>query len=327
MNPIVQSAVRAIASFTSPGGGKGTLTVLLYHRVLDRPDELNPGEPSAAQFDAHMAVLSGMFSVLPLDEALARLDAGTLPARSVSVTFDDGYLDNLEVAMPILQRHGVLATFFISTGLINGGRMMHDTVIETVRRFDGQPKDLAWLGLGMRTAGDTASRLALIDEIVRQVKYQPFPQRLETCERLAAMVPEALPDGLMLNTEQLRTMRRAGMRFGAHTHQHPILTRLTTEQAREQIGTSRAVLADMLGEAPSMFAYPNGKPGQDYTAEHVDLVRQAGFTAAVSVSFGTLGRNSDRFQIPRFCPWDRDSRRFALRMAQHPVRHRTPALA
>jgi peptidoglycan/xylan/chitin deacetylase (PgdA/CDA1 family) len=327
VNSIAQNFFTALGSLTSPGGSNAALTVLLYHRVLDRADELNPGEPSAAQFDAHMAVLARMFHVLPLDEAISRLEAGTLPARAVSVTFDDGYLDNLEVALPILQRHGVVATFFISTGLIDGGRMMHDTVIETVRRFDAGDAELTWLGLGKRVLGDTASRLALIDEIVGKVKYLPLEERLETCSRLAGMVSDRLPDDLMLSSEQVLDLYRAGMRIGAHTHQHPILAKLTSDQARAQIDRSRDLLADVLGSAPTMFAYPNGKPGLDYTREHVEMVRQAGFGAAVSVSFGTVSRDSDHLQIPRFCPWDRTSWRFALRLVEHPLRHRRPAMA
>jgi peptidoglycan/xylan/chitin deacetylase (PgdA/CDA1 family) len=95
MKSLVESIVRGVGSVTSPGGANAPLTVLLYHRVLGEPDNLIPGEPSAAQFDAQMAMLSRIFRVLPLDDALTRLADGTLPSRALCVTFDDGYLDNL----------------------------------------------------------------------------------------------------------------------------------------------------------------------------------------------------------------------------------------
>lgn len=325
MNPIVESLARGAASVTSPGGSGAPLTVLLFHRVLAEPDALSPGEPTAAHFDAQMALLSRVFRLLPLDDALSMLTAGRLPSRALCITFDDGYLDNLEVALPILQRHGIVATFYIASGLIDGGRMMHDTVIESVRRLVAPSVDLGWLGLGPRAVGDVASRLTLIEEIVRKIKYLPFAERLETCQRLAAMAGGELPNNLMMSSEQVRELHRAGMRIGAHTHEHPILSKLDAAEASSQIRKSRQVLADILGTAPSMFAYPNGKPGLDYTSEHVAMVKDAGFSSAVSVSFGTASKTSDRFQIPRFCPWDRDPRRLALRLIGHPMRHKSPA--
>jgi peptidoglycan/xylan/chitin deacetylase (PgdA/CDA1 family) len=325
MKAVVESIVRGVGSVTSPGGANAPLTVLLYHRVLNQPDDLSPGEPSAAQFDAQMAILSRIFRVLPLDDALSRLSDGTLPSRALCVTFDDGYLDNIEVALPILRRHGLNATFFIASGLIDGGRMMHDTVIETVRRLPAQAVDLRWMGLGTRTVGDVGARLALIDEIVRKVKYLPFAERSETCRRLAAMVGDRLPGDLMMSSEDIRALHRAGMRIGAHTHEHPILSKLSPSEAKAQIVKSRQVLSDIVGSAPSMFAYPNGKPGLDYTAEHVAMVKEAGFTSAVSVAFGTASRTSDHHQIPRFCPWDRDPKRLVMRLVRHPLRRKAAA--
>lgn len=325
MKSLFESVVRGVGSMTSPGGANAPLTVLLYHRVLGEPDGLSPGEPCAAQFDAQIAILSRIFRVLPLDEAMSRLADGTLPSRALCVTFDDGYLDNLEVALPILQRYGLVATFFIASGLINGGRMMHDTVIETVRRLPAPMVDLGWMGLGTRVIGDVASRLVLIDEIIRKVKYLPFAERSETCRRLASMVDGPLPNNLMMSSEDVRALKRAGMRIGAHTHEHPILSKLDPLEAKAQIIKSREVLADIVGSAPSMFAYPNGKPGLDYAEEHVAMVKEAGFSSAVSVAFGTASRTSDHYQIPRFCPWDRDPKGLVLRLIGHPMRHKVAA--
>jgi peptidoglycan/xylan/chitin deacetylase (PgdA/CDA1 family) len=129
----------------------------------------------------------------------------------------------------------------------------------------------------------------------------------------------------MMSSEDVRALKRAGMRIGAHTHEHPILSKLDAAEARAQIVKSREVLADIVGTPPSMFAYPNGKPGLDYTAEHVAMVKEAGFSSAVSVAFGTAARASDHYQIPRFCPWDRDPNRLVMRLVRHPLRHKSAA--
>ena len=97
--------LRGLARFAAPAGPDARLTVLLYHRVLPTSDPLLPAEPDAVLFDSQMALLARIFNVLPLEEALSKLRRGELPARALSITFDDGYADNLDVAVPILQRH------------------------------------------------------------------------------------------------------------------------------------------------------------------------------------------------------------------------------
>ena len=88
------------------------------------------------------------FNVIPLREGVAGLKAGRLPARALSITFDDGYANNESIAAPILARLGLHATFFIATGFLDGGRMFNDTIIETVRAARGTELDLQALGLG-----------------------------------------------------------------------------------------------------------------------------------------------------------------------------------
>jgi hypothetical protein len=73
------------------------------------------------------------------------------------------------------------------------------------------------------------------------------------------------------------------------------------------------------------FAYPNGKPGQDYLAEHAAMAREIGFAAAVSTSWGAASKASDSFQLPRFTPWDRNDARFVLRLLQNMRRPGTTA--
>jgi hypothetical protein len=84
---------------------------------------------------------------------------------------------------------------------------------------------------------------------------------------------------------------------------------------------SKQRLEALIGRKVELFAYPNGKPDTDYTSAHVQLAREAGFTAAVSTGWGTATSRSDIFQIPRFTPWDRSGLRYALRLVQN-MRHK-----
>lgn len=109
------------------------MSIAIFHRVLEAPDPLFAEEMHRARFDEVCAWLSAWFNVLPLDEAVKRLKQGALPDRALAITFDDGYADNHDIALPVLKAHGLCATFFVATDFLDGGRMWNDTVIESVR--------------------------------------------------------------------------------------------------------------------------------------------------------------------------------------------------
>ena len=119
----------------------------------------------------------------------------------------------------------------------------------------------------------------------------------------------------MMTPEQVQGLAQRGMDVGAHTVSHPILTRLDPAAARQEIVANKEHLEQLLGGSVRLFAYPNGVPQQDYTAEHVQMVRDCGFAAAVTTAWGAATARSDRFQLPRFTPWDRSRLRSGARLA------------
>lgn len=312
--PAAQAALlRAGARVFSPGGRRGSLLVLIYHRVLPAPDPMLADEPDAAAFAAQMDLVAGLFNVLGLAEAVDRLASGSLPPRAVAITFDDGYANNLEVAAPILAARGLPATFFIATGFIEGGRMWNDTVIEAVRHAPAE-LDLEALGFGRYRLPDIAARRRAIDELLSRLKYSELPERMRHAEAIAERAGMRDAGAPMMNERQLRELAALGMEIGAHCVSHPILTRIPADAARREILDSKGRLEDLLGAAVRTFAYPNGRPGLDYAREHVAMVREAGFSTAVSTAWGAAMRDSDPHQIPRVAPWDRHPLKYGLRM-------------
>jgi peptidoglycan/xylan/chitin deacetylase (PgdA/CDA1 family) len=292
------------------------LSILIFHRVLPQQDPLFPDEMDAARFDKLLTVLKSCFNVVSLRDGVEGLRSGKLPSRAVCITFDDGYADNAEIALPILQRHGMPATFFVATGFLDGGRMWNDTVIELVRRAPNEV-DLSRAGFGVMKLGSAAERHAAIGTLLGQLKYLSFERRLEQVDLLRELIPVALPDNLMMRSAQVRQLHAAGMEIGGHTVEHPILARLEPAQARREMAEGKETLEALIGDTVRSFAYPNGKPGQDYQAEHAQLARDIGFEFAVSTSWGAASAASDLFQLPRFTPWDRSHARFVLRMLQN----------
>lgn len=307
----------------SPCGRLARLSILIFHRVLSAPDVLFPGEPDVRRFNEILSWVARFLNVIPLDQAVAGLSAGTLPARAAVITFDDGYADNAVNALPILQRHGMNATFFVATSFLDGGRMWNDSVIEMVRGYRGKTLNLSEIGLGSYELESVDERRFAIDALLRSVKYLEAENRSGAIDRLIYFVGCRLPTNLMMSSEQVLSLRNAGMQIGAHTCSHPILERIADAQAVEEIRGSKLMLESLLSEPVSLFAYPNGKPDIDYSARHVAMVREAGFTAAVSTSPGVSMQRSDVYQLPRFTPWDRTRIRYGIRMLAN-LRLNTP---
>jgi peptidoglycan/xylan/chitin deacetylase (PgdA/CDA1 family) len=293
------------------------LSILIFHRVLPQPDPLFPGEIDAAAFDQQLGLLKRYFNVMPLLKAVKLLEHDLLPRRAACITFDDGYADNAQVALPILQRHGLCATFFIATGFLDGGQMWNDKVIALVRDAAGDRLDLSAYGLGCFDIGSLPMRRRTIGSLLDALKYLPLEQRRQQVELICRTGDCA---GIMMTSAQVLALHKAGMEIGAHTVNHPILARISDQAARAEIVQGRDKLEHIIECPVSLFAYPNGKPGNDYGPNHVAMVKQLGFQAAVATSWGAASSAADRFQLPRFTPWDRNRLSFLLRMGQNMFR-------
>jgi peptidoglycan/xylan/chitin deacetylase (PgdA/CDA1 family) len=305
--------LRTFGNIVSPAGARARLAILTYHRVLARPDPLLD-EVDREAFERQVEFLTSEFNVVPLGKALAALDRGTLPARAVSITFDDGYANNEEVALPILVRHRIPATFFIATGFLDGTAMFNDDVIEIVRSARAGPHDLSGIGLPSCDLTDFASRRRAIEPLLAVLKYKPIAERSGLVDRLAQATGGTRSRNLMMTPSQVRRLHEAGMEIGGHTVNHPILSRLEEADARREMLGGKRALEEITGAPVQLFAYPNGRPGDDYGPREVRLAAECGFTAAVSTRDGVASRRDDRFQLPRCAPWERDPRRFGVRL-------------
>jgi peptidoglycan/xylan/chitin deacetylase (PgdA/CDA1 family) len=296
----------------SPAGSRARLAIFTYHRVLAVADPLMPDDPDARIFGEQMQWLTRYFRILPLEEAAAKLHEGKLPERTACVTFDDGYANNYELARPILKSLGMTATVFVATDAVERGIMWNDLVIEAVRRAGPvlRGSDLAAIGMPHR---DLPSQSGSIERVLEHLKYQALEARWQLAATFFARVAATEPPRLMMSASTLREMARDGIAIGAHTVHHPILKTQSAEEARREIIASRDWIAAAVGVVPVAFAYPNGRPGRDYDASHVEMVRDAGFRLAVSTAWGCATRASNLLELPRVAFWDRTRARFWLR--------------
>lgn len=317
INNNILKLLSPIGSLCLRSGANAKLLILIYHRIMTTHDPFRPGEPTAQWFDQQMQTLANNFTVLPLTEAVDRLYKNSLPPKTACITFDDGYTDNLTIGVDILKRHSLTATFFLTHGFIDNGIMWNDTIIESIRNTVKSSLNLEIIGLKNYILGTIEDRCNAANHIISSLKYVPSPERLDKVSKIVELSESKLPDNLMMNSKQIKLLHDSGMQIGAHTESHPILARIDLQTAKNEIMNNKIFLEDTIKEKITVFAYPNGRPDQDYTDDHVKLIKKLGFTSAVSTSWGAARTVCDRFQLPRFTPWDKTPTRFVLRLYQN----------
>jgi len=311
------SLPRGLLSLMSPSGARGRLSIFMFHKIPALADPLVPDEMNLARFERILDFLVDHANVLPLAEAVKAMQQESLPARAVALTFDDGYPEWIDHVSPALRKRGLPATFFVTTEQLGGESLWHERITSAVRAL---PDSGVLLPYGFGNYSDlhnAATRRLLVSALQERLKYAPLPERLAAIEQLEAQACRPLELARRFDAAAVRTLHSQGFEIGAHTIRHPILNECTLAQARQEIAGSRETLEAIIGGRVESFAYPNGRPGEDYNAAHVALVKAAGYTSAVTTSSGASSSASDVFQLPRFSPWGDSDGRIALQMARN----------
>ncbi|MFT6915423.1 MAG: peptidoglycan/xylan/chitin deacetylase (PgdA/CDA1 family) [Motiliproteus sp.] len=290
------------------------LAIVIYHSVVAHKDPMRPDVPDLAEFQWQMELLQQQFNPLSMSDAIKGLRAGTLPPRAVCVTFDDGYLDNLEVALPILQRTGVPATVFIATHFCQGENMWNDRLIDLVSQIPGERADFSGVGCAEMELGSLEQKRQASSKLLNTLKYNPPMQRLEQVAALYQHFDLAEAPAKMMSADQILRLSQAGVEIGAHTVDHPILKVLSAAEQYRQIDESKRYLEAIIKKPVIGFAYPNGKPGVDYDQVAVEHLHQLGFDYAVSTAWGTNTATDSLLELKRFTPWEKTGLGFQRRL-------------
>jgi peptidoglycan/xylan/chitin deacetylase (PgdA/CDA1 family) len=267
---------------------------LTYHRVGGGDDPFLPARPTPV-FKRQMEYLAANYRVASLDDATEAMLRGDLEDNTVVVTFDDGYRDNYLNAYPILRELRLPATIFLVTSVIGSGKILwHDRVFRAFNRT--RATRLAEFGprpvsFEMATPRE---RTVVREAVLGVLKAMGPEERLSWIDRLIDRLEVEDPPhapGLMLDWGEVKEMYENGISFGSHTVSHAILSRLTPEQAGEEISRSKQEIEQQLRAPIRAFAYPNGKRG-DFTAANKELLVEAGFRCAATTIPGTNGLDS-----------------------------------
>jgi peptidoglycan/xylan/chitin deacetylase (PgdA/CDA1 family) len=275
------------------------LVVLMLHRLREEHDPY-PLSMSRRSLRELVTWLRRRHALVGLDEGLQQLGDSETARVNYAITFDDGYHDNLHLIDEDLG--AVPAVVYVATDQIGGDPIWVYRLTQAVERRTRDHLDLGILGLGHFNLAESAERdrlYALLPPRLKQFK----PDELHACidSVFAQTRPVAVPDEEreMLDWEEVRRLDAHGIRIGAHTRNHVLLSRVDAATARDEIVESRAHIARELGAAPRHFAYPNGGRG-DFGARDVELARVAGFRTAATSIEGVNRPNTDPFLLLRY---------------------------
>lgn len=277
------------------------LLVLCYHNVDGT--WCFPAGPGAGRkgLETQLRWLRRLFTVLPLEDAVARLaDGRPLPPRAAAITFDDGYRDNLTQAVPMLERLGLPATFFLVPGLLSNESVPWWEVISwAVARATATT--LAWGGQQW-TLGTGAERTAVTNEVQRRLKRLSAAERDATVAELAGQLEPAgsAPSAaeLFLDWDEARELLRRGFSIGSHTCGHAILSGETPADQRWDLLESRRLLAERFAVEVDLLAYPNGTSA-DYDRHTLDAASHAGYAAALTTTEGFNRPSTPALELKR----------------------------
>ncbi len=299
--------------------------ILMYHRIAEA--DMDPWGMCVGQshFSEQLEAIRTLGTPLGLLDYVRRRGQGELPLRPIVLTFDDGYLDNLDQALPLLERHAVPATIFITTGnigseeefwwdwleamLLRPAELPDQLVLtlptgeaswelgEAARYDEAQRAGDRWTNAWRATPG---SRLRLFYDVWKRLwPLDPTPRRAAMhvlADWSGVLTPPALPRRTMTAAEIRKLAASEWITIGAHTVAHPPLPAHPADVQAREILDSQRVLREITGGAITTFAYPHG----EYTDATIDVLHAGGFECAVTVEQKLSRPSMDAMKLPRF---------------------------
>lgn len=291
---------RAFEMAARPAGA----IILMYHSVArsEAAKFIDPHNRVAPElFERQMFFLSRHRRVLPLARVVEEIASGRSPAAgTVCITFDDGYLDNLTVAAPVLEKYRLPSTLYLPTGYIERGETQWADVLYWLFRYrtsDGL--SIPSLGIERQDLASAAGRAAARALLHRRLLESSYDERaplLREAERQLAPAPKA--PRLTMKWDEVRELRRRYPLFevGGHTRGHVDLRTHRGETARTQIMGCAEDLRRELGVEPEHFSFPYER----WCAETREIVSGSGWRSAVGMGERyRIASDSDRFAMPR----------------------------
>jgi peptidoglycan/xylan/chitin deacetylase (PgdA/CDA1 family) len=293
--------------------------ILLYHRVCELASDPQRLSISPQLFREHVESFRNQFNVVSLRDLAAQIQQGDIQQRTIAITFDDGYVDNLHFAKPILEEFEIPATVFV-TYEQQANAFWWDQLEQVFLRDHNLPAqfdldceaafDLADLDSSCERFADwnigmpnnPTRRHALYRSICERMRQMQPVDRSTYLQRImdwAGVSSVPRESHARLNADQLVALAQGGLiEIGSHAVTHSVLSRLSEQDQQSELVRSKHDLEAVLKRPVSSFAYPFGT-GADYTRRTVELVKDSGYEMACTNIADFVRNRSNLFQLPR----------------------------
>ena len=245
---------------------KNSIKIIAYHRINNIPTSNYPFDSglinaSCEEFEEQVKYIKRYFNPITFTDLKNLIDNNlTIPKRTILITFDDGFEDNYTNAFKILSKHSVKATFFVSAGLMGQDELfwferinyiLRNTSESTIENIDGTIIDLS------ENKNLSINKISETMKLFSNDKMRAYILNLE--KKLGIQYNESdLNFSKTMNWEQIIEMSDAGMEIGSHSYNHPILSRLSLEELKEELSLSKITIEKHIGKKVISLAYPNG---------------------------------------------------------------------
>jgi peptidoglycan/xylan/chitin deacetylase (PgdA/CDA1 family) len=273
----------------------------MYHSVDDRSGRSDTWNLSVSpdNFAGQVEALVSERTVVPLEELARCVRAGRIPRKYASITFDDGYANNLIIAKPILERYNAPATLFLMTAATNTSGFWWDRLERIVMDADFVPPMLyiSLLDRTLEVRAESGDRRQVFIAIWSRLRELDVGDRDTAIAYLAGVLAGQPPDPALrpLTTDEVQRLKHGVFSIGAHTHSHPSLPRLGPTELMREIADSKAICESLLNRQITTFAYPFG----DYDDRVRAAVAETGLTVACTTAHRSVQPDDDCLALPR----------------------------
>lgn len=283
--------------------GKNNLLILMYHRIIpdNSMDPFNLGMCVNTQlFEEQLIYLKNNYNIIKLSDIHSSMSAAdNIPKNSIAITFDDGYVDNYEIALPILVKHNIPATMFITTGEYHHNenfwwdRLIHSFNTTSHKKLNLNLTDLKLNKTLSLKPYRIRSSIVKLQELLWQL---PIPSIITIINQIESLLDTEIPSyQLRVNSSQIKDIANAGIEIGAHTVTHPNLTILKEDDILSELLNSRTTLENITDKHVYGFAFPGGRLNNNI----INLICSAGYSYAVSTYRGVNTVSTNKYSLQR----------------------------
>jgi len=280
--------------------GYCTCLISLHNKLYPRRNVIILCAHEGKTFPLCVNYLCKNCKVISLDDFLEiHRNNAAIPENAVVITFDDGYRDNYTTVYPILKKYKMPATIFLTVNMIGTEKVFYSSKVRFA--ITNTKKQFVQMNAKKWKLTTPGSREAASQELCKSLKQMPEQPRNHKVDELIASLDVELDETKlpqMLTWEQVKEMSDNGITFGAHTLSHAMLTKIPLEDARKEIVESKRVLEEKIQKPVKYFAYPYGTE-TDFNEDIKNIVRESGYTCALTFIAGYGDHNSDIFTLGR----------------------------